>query len=103
MKFLALSTSAHRYTETGMRTGVWLGEYTHFYDVITEAGHEEKLARRADAVPLSLEDKLAEEAGDYSTAAIPMTKHVVVDGTLVTGQNPTSAAGVGEAVLGLRR
>lgn len=30
MKFLALSTSAHRYTETGMRTGVWLGEYTHF-------------------------------------------------------------------------
>lgn len=226
MKFLALSTSAHRYTETGMRTGMWLGEYTHFYDVITEAGHdvdlasveggvvpidpvslqppviqlggtnkryadagfmsqlddtpaiadvdlagydgiylvgghgtlfdfgrdevsravahfanagkivsavchgpagllgvevdgggtliqgkrvtgyswaEEKLARRADAVPFSLEDKLAEEAGDYSTATIPMTKYVVVDGTLVTGQNPMSAAGVGEAVLGLRR
>ena len=28
-----------------------------------------------------------------------MTKHVVVDGNLITGQNPTSAAGVGEAVL----
>lgn len=28
-----------------------------------------------------------------------MTKHVVVDGKLITGQNPTSAAGVGEAVL----
>ena len=30
-----------------------------------------------------------------------MTKHVVVDGNLVTGQNPTSATGVGEAVLEL--
>ena len=60
---------------------------------------EEKLANRTDEVPFSLEDKLREQAGEYTTAKIPMTKHVVVDGNLITGQNPTSAAGVGEAVL----
>ncbi|WP_175935459.1 type 1 glutamine amidotransferase domain-containing protein [Corynebacterium sp. Marseille-P4321] len=224
MRFLALSTSAHRYESSGLRTGMWLGEYTHFYDVLTEAGHsvdlasvrggvipldpvslqppvlqlggtnkryedpefmaalddspaiadvdldaydgiyligghgtlfdfdapevnsavahfadagkivsavchgpagllgvrlasgqllldgkratgysfsEEKLARRADEVPYSLEEKLAEESAEYDKARIPMTKHVVVDGKLVTGQNPMSATGVGEAVLEL--
>ena len=40
MKFLALSTSVHRYADSGIHTGMWLGEYTHFYDVLTEAGHE---------------------------------------------------------------
>ena len=60
---------------------------------------EEKLANRTDEVPFSLEDKLGEQAGEYTTAKIPMTKHVVIDGNPITGQNPTSAAGVGEAVL----
>lgn len=224
MKVLAISTSASRYEKTGHRTGMWLGEYTHFYDELTEAGHdvtlasitggeipiapvslqppvinlggtakryqdrefmsqlddtpavsdlnaedfdavyligghgtlfdfddpalktlladftengtivsavchgpaglldvplpsggtllsgkkatcytwtEEKLARRADAVPFSLEEKLEAEAGEYTTATIPMTEHVVTDGTLVTGQNPMSAAGVGKEVVRL--
>ncbi len=222
MKILALSTSVHRYEKSGIHTGMWLGEYTHFYDVLTEAGHdvtlasvdggavpidpvslktpviqlggtnkryedpefmdqledtpaiadvnldefdgifligghgtlfdfqneavnkavahfadagkivsavchgpaglldvtladgtklldgrrvtgyswtEEKLARRTEEVPYSLEDKLREQAGEYTTAKVPMTKHVVVDGKLIAGQNPTSAAGVGEAVV----
>ena len=222
MRFLALSISAHRYTDAGMQTGMWLGEYTHFYDSLSEAGHavdlasveggtvpidpvslqppviqlggtnkryadpgfmaqldntpaieavdlgdyagiyltgghsalfdfsrpevkravahfaesggivsavchgpsglldvelssgktlladkrvtgdswaEEKLARRADTVPFSLEDRLKKEAAAYHTARVPMTKHVVVDGQLVTGQNPMSATGIGEAVL----
>lgn len=222
MKLLALSTSAHRYETSGLRTGVWLGEYTHFYDAVTEAGHEvdlasvrggvipidpvslqppviqlggtnkryqdpefmaqldsapaiadidleayagifligghgtmfdfvtdevnnavahfadadkivsavchgpvgllsvrkadgtellagrkvtgyswaeEKLARRADEVPFSLEERLSADAAEYTTARIPMTKHVVEDGKLITGQNPMSATGVGEAVV----
>lgn len=224
MKFLALSTSTHRYANSGIHTGMWLGEFTHFYDVLTDVGHEvtltsvdggsvpidpvslktpviqlggtnkryedpefmdqlegtpaiadvnldefdgiyligghgtlfdfqneavsravahfadndkivsavchgpaglldvtladgsklldgrnvtgyswaeEKLARRTEEVPFSLEEKLREQAGEYTTATVPMTKHVVVDGKLITGQNPTSAAGVGEAVLEL--
>lgn len=228
MQFLALSTSVHRYEDSGIHTGMWLGEYTHFYDVMTAAGHtvelasvdggavpidpvsltppviqlggtnkryedpdfmaslddtpaiadvdlerfdgiflvgghgamfdfsneavsravayfadtgkivsavchgpagllgvrlesgqllldahratgysftEEKLARRADEVPFSLEDRLREEVGpngEYTKARIPMAKHVVVDGNLVTGQNPMSAAGVAKAILELK-
>lgn len=219
-KILAVSTSAHRYEEAGYRTGLWLGELTHFYDVLVRAGYEvdiasvaggpvpidpvslmppvlamggtdqryadptfmalldqtpaladvnladydgiflagghgtmfdfvggpvseavthfadagkivsavchgpagllgvrlsngqtllegkqvtgfsmaeEKAADRADCVPFHLEERLAAE-GVYDKAAIPMAKHVVVDGNLITGQNPTSAAGVGQAV-----
>lgn len=57
MKFLALSTSVHRYTDSGIHTGMWLGEYTHFYDVITEAGHEVTLASvDGGAVPIEPEN-----------------------------------------------
>lgn len=224
MKFLAISTSCHRYHDSGFRTGMWLSEYTHFYDVLDSAGHtvdlasvaggvvpidpvslqpqmlsaggtdkryessefmsrldstpaitdvdpsdyagiylvgghgamydfkdpavsaavaafadagkvvsavchgpaglldvelaggarlldgkkvtgysfaEEKAAHREEQVPFSLEDKLSEQAGDYSIAPEPMGTHVVVDGRLVTGQNPSSAAAVGQAVLEL--
>lgn len=224
MKVVAVSTSATHYEKTGHRTGMWLGEYTHFYDALVGAGHEvilasirggevpidpvslqppvinlggtakrykdrefmaqlddtpavadiapedfdavyligghgtlfdfddpalktllaafaeegkvvsavchgpsglldvplssgstlltgkkvtgytwaeEKLARRTDAVPYSLEERLEAEADEYTTAKIPMTEHVVVDGNLVTGQNPMSASGVGKAVVQL--
>lgn len=224
MKAVAVSTSATHYDKTGHRTGMWLGEYTHFYDALVDAGHEvilasirggeapidpvslqppvinlggtakrykdrdfmaqldntpavadiapedfdavyligghgtlfdfddpalktllaafaeegkvvsavchgpsglldvplssgstlltgkkvtgytwaeEKLTRRADAVPYSLEERLEAEADEYTTAKIPMTEHVVVDGNLVTGQNPMSASGVGKAVVQL--
>ncbi len=224
MKVVAVSTSATHYEKTGHRTGMWLGEYTHFYDALVGAGHEvilasirggevpidpvslqppvinlggtakrykdrefmaqldntpavadiapedfdavyligghgtlfdfddpalktllaafaeegkvvsavchgpsglldvplssgstlltgkkvtgytwaeEKLARRTDAVPYSLEERLEAEADEYTTAKLPMTEHVVVDGNLVTGQNPMSASGVGKAVVQL--
>lgn len=61
---------------------------------------EEKLAGRQDAVPFNLEKSLGKR-GKFSKALIPMKSHVVVDGTLVTGQNPTSAEGVGEEVVTL--
>ena len=54
---------------------------------------DEKLARRTEEVPFSLEEKLRDHAGEYTTATIPMTKHVVVDGKLITRQNPTSLRG----------
>ncbi|WP_342319233.1 type 1 glutamine amidotransferase domain-containing protein [Corynebacterium mayonis] len=224
MKFLAVATSTHRYHVSGHRTGMWFGEYTSFYNVVTRAGHEvdlasivggvvpldpmslsapfifaggankryedagfmdtldttpalatvplqdyggiylvgghgtmfdfedealkaalahfatagkiisavchgpaglldvpladgthlldgrsvtgytwaeEKLARRSLEVPFSLEEKLTQQAGKFSAARMPMSKHVIVDDFLVTGQNPMSAAGVAEAVLEL--
>lgn len=62
---------------------------------------EEVLARRSDAVPYSLQERLAERGGEYTKAKIPMATHVEVDDRLVTGQNPTSAKAVAEKVLEL--
>ncbi|MBL4285369.1 type 1 glutamine amidotransferase domain-containing protein [Vibrio fluvialis] len=50
-----------------------------------------------DAVPFLLETTL-KERGALHQAAEEWTNNVVVDGSLITGQNPQSAAGVGEAI-----
>lgn len=64
-------------------------------DAFTNA--EEKLNGTANVVPFSLQDAL-EAKGCLYDAAAPWSDHVVVDGRLVTGQNPMSAKGVGEAI-----
>jgi putative intracellular protease/amidase len=60
---------------------------------------EEELAKREKAVPYSLEDELKKRGAVYETSSIPFKTYVVEDGLLITGQNPASAAGVGEAVV----
>lgn len=62
---------------------------------------EEKLAGRTDAVPFRLDEQLKKQGASYTKALRPMAEKVVVDGRLVTGQNPTSAGAVGEAVVKL--
>lgn len=62
---------------------------------------EEKLAKRDKVVPFNLEKQLKERGAKYSTAFLPFGSHVVVDGHLITGQNPKSAKGVGKAVVKL--
>lgn len=221
-RVLALTTSESEYRAAGYRTGLWLGELTHFYDVLTEAGHEvviasvaggtvpldpeslshlvlaqggtkkryedrtfmdllqdtpavdevdaddfdaiyltgghgtmfdftdpavaelvsefwaqgkivsavchgpvglidavdtdgtplvagrkvtgfskpeEKLAGRADVIPFELHTALKNQGATYKKALRPMAENVVVDGRLITGQNPMSATAVGKAVL----
>jgi putative intracellular protease/amidase len=60
---------------------------------------EEKLAKRDRAVPFSLEEQMLNRGALYDVATLPFAPHVVEDGTLITGQNPASARGVGEAVV----
>ncbi|KAJ6487872.1 ThiJ/PfpI [Mycena sanguinolenta] len=50
-------------------------------------------------VPFLLEDKIKSLGGKYEKAADLWAPHVVVDGNLYTGQNPASAAPIGQAVL----
>ncbi|TPX13434.1 uncharacterized protein E0L32_006164 [Thyridium curvatum] len=51
-------------------------------------------------MPFMLEDKMNEASGGkYVKAAEPWGEKVVVDGNLITGQNPASAKAVGEAIL----
>jgi len=58
---------------------------------------EEKAVGLDEVVPFLLASKL-EERGARHTAAPNFQANVEVDGRLVTGQNPASATGVGEAL-----
>lgn len=60
---------------------------------------EEILVKRDFAVPYNLEDELQNKGAVYSKSAIPFATHIVEDGNLITGQNPSSAQAVGEAVV----
>lgn len=60
---------------------------------------EETLAMRKNAVPFNLEEKMKKQGVLYSKAFIPLTSHVVVEGNLITGQNPFSTKAVAEAVV----
>jgi putative intracellular protease/amidase len=68
-------------------------------DVTGFSWTEEGLAKREKAVPYNLEDELKKRGAKYGKATLPFVSHVVEDGLLVTGQNPASASGVGEAVV----
>ena len=59
---------------------------------------EEKAVDRDEVVPFNLEEELKTRGAGFTKAMLPFGKHVVEDGLLITGQNPASAYGVGEAV-----
>jgi putative intracellular protease/amidase len=59
---------------------------------------EETLARRKREVPFNLEAAIKERGADLKKALIPMTSHVVVDGNLITGQNPFSSKEMAKTV-----
>jgi putative intracellular protease/amidase len=65
------------------------------------ANLEEKIMRLTGEVPFSLEDELRARNADYVRATVPFVPHVVVDGRLVTGQNPASAKRVGQTLAEL--
>lgn len=50
-----------------------------------------------DKIPLLIEEQLTRTAGSFSKKA-PWSEHVIVDGQLITGQNPASAGAVGKAI-----
>jgi putative intracellular protease/amidase len=59
---------------------------------------EEVAVGLADVVPYLLEDRLVELGGDFSRAD-DWHSYVVVDGLLITGQNPGSSEAVADALL----
>jgi len=61
---------------------------------------EEEAVGLTRVVPFLLQSRL-EDLGAKHSAAADFEAHVVVDGRLVTGQNPASAAGVAQAVVDL--
>jgi len=61
------------------------------------SNEEEDAVEKTKYVPFKLEDKLA-ELGTYQRGPA-WGAFVVVDGNIITGQNPSSAEGVAEAIL----
>jgi len=60
---------------------------------------EESLAKRKKEVPFNLEAELKKRTSNYKKAFIPMTSKVVVDGNLITGQNPFSSKEIAKVVI----
>lgn len=62
---------------------------------------EEVLAGVAKKVPYNVEQEMLRRGARYEKALLPFTSNVVVDGRLVTGQNPQSAKATAEQVVAL--
>ena len=60
---------------------------------------EEALVGLTEIVPELLEDALVSKGGIYSKADSDFAPHVVVDGQLITGQNPASSAATAELLV----
>ena len=60
---------------------------------------EEALVGLTQIVPVLLEDALISKGGIYSKADSDFAPHVVVDGQLITGQNPASSASAAERLV----
>jgi putative intracellular protease/amidase len=63
---------------------------------------EEAAVELTDVVPFLIEDEFKALGGLYEKGP-DWAPHVVVDGRLVTGQNPASSEGVAQALLALLR
>ncbi|MCO1335419.1 type 1 glutamine amidotransferase domain-containing protein [Microbulbifer sp. OS29] len=61
---------------------------------------EEAAVELVEVVPFLVEDMLKENGGNYSKGG-DWAPYVVVDGKLVTGQNPASSAETAETLMGL--
>ena len=62
---------------------------------------EEVLARVAKLVPYNAEERAKERGALYEKATLPFVSYAVVDGNLVTGQNPGSAKETAHKVAAL--
>ena len=63
------------------------------------AWSEEVLARVDKLVPYNVEEEIKKRGARYHKGLIPFAPHVVVDGRLVTGQNPASAKATAKKVV----
>ena len=72
-------------------------------DVTGFSNSEEAAVGLTDVVPALLEDVLKADGGNYQKGDEDFAPYVVVDGKLVTGQNPASSAPAATKLLGLLR
>jgi putative intracellular protease/amidase len=82
-------------------TDVVLKDGTHLVkgkNVTGFSDDEERAVKKEHLMPVLLETKLRQLGAHYHKADQPWGAKVVTDGRIVTGQNPASAPGFGEAI-----
>lgn len=68
-------------------------------DITGFSNQEEDMFQFTSEMPFLLETELNKTSGGkYVKAAEPLGEKVVISGNVITGQNPASAKGVGEAI-----
>jgi putative intracellular protease/amidase len=84
--------------------GVDLGDGKPFVQgkKLTSFSKKEEYDYAREDVPYELEDALRAEGAEYTSAA-NWQPHVVVDGRLITGQNPASAGPLAKELLAALR
>lgn len=70
----------------------------HDRNVTGFSNAEEAAVGLTDVVPFLVEDMLKDHGASY-TSGDDWQPHIVVDGRLITGQNPASSVGVADAVI----
>lgn len=64
-KVLIIVTDADEFEKVGYRTGLWLGELTHFWDVLEEAGYQMEIASPLGGkIPIDPESLIKAELGE---------------------------------------
>jgi putative intracellular protease/amidase len=63
-RILIIVTNADEFEKAGFRTGLWLGELTHFWEVAEEAGYQMDIASPSGGkIPIDPESLIATELG----------------------------------------
>ncbi|KAK7057615.1 class I glutamine amidotransferase-like protein [Favolaschia claudopus] len=63
------------------------------------SNQEEEILGKAKDLPFLTEDRIISLGGKYSKADTPYDPKVIVDGKLLTGQNPSSSGPLGQEIL----
>jgi len=75
-KILTVVTNVDQYDRVGFRTGLWLGELTHFWDAVAEQGFECEIASPTGGwVPLDPQGLMMPEMGHNSRLGGDVTDH----------------------------
>merc|ERR1712219_80424 len=97
---LATSTTSHKLINEFASQNKIVSAVCHGPAVTGFSTSEEDAVGLTSAMPFILEDQLnVASGGKFEKAGADWGEKVVVSGKIITGQNPASASGVGQAIL----
>ena len=100
MKILMVLTSHDQLGNTGRKTGFWLEEFAGPYFVFRDAGVQLTLASpKGGQPPIDPKSDLLKRVGGLYEKTADWQPFSIIDGRLITGQNPASSTSAAQALL----